>query len=81
MLFTGPDPVSGDNERRLPATVRNLRHNHLGDYWTTLLQNPLNNPQYIQPPEEHGVHVQENNCDDPGSLGAQELPPARALAP
>src|SRR5258708_10511217 len=34
--------------------------------------------QDIQSPEEHGVHVQEIDCDDPGGMGVQELPPARA---
>jgi len=34
--------------------------------------------QDIQSPEQRGVHVQEIGCDDPGGLGAQELPPARA---
>ena len=37
--------------------------------------------QDMQPLEEHGVHVQEIDCDDPGGLGVQELPPARARAP
>ena len=37
--------------------------------------------QDMQSPEEHGVHVQEIDCHDPGSLGVQELPPARARAP
>ena len=36
--------------------------------------------EYIQPPQQHGVHVQEIDCDDPGSPGVQELPPARARA-
>jgi hypothetical protein len=36
--------------------------------------------QDMQSPEEHGVHVQEIDGEDPGSLGAQELPPARARA-
>src|SRR5271154_998031 len=40
----------------------------------------LDEHQDIQSPEEHGVHVQEIHCDDPGSLDAQELPPARARA-
>ena len=31
-------------------------------------------------PKEHGVHVQEIDCDDPGGLGVQELPPARTRA-
>ena len=37
--------------------------------------------QDIQSPEEHGVHVQEIDGDDPGSLSVQELPPARTRAP
>jgi hypothetical protein len=37
--------------------------------------------QDMQPPEVHGVHVQEVDCDDPGGLGVQEPPPARARAP
>jgi len=37
--------------------------------------------QDIQSPEEHGVHVQEIDCDNPGGLSVQELPPARARAP
>jgi hypothetical protein len=36
--------------------------------------------QDMQPLKEHGVHVQEIDCDDPGGLGVQELPPARARA-
>ena len=36
--------------------------------------------QDMQSPEEHGVHVQEIDCDDSGSLAVQELPPARARA-
>ena len=38
----------------------------------------LDEYQDIQSPEEHGIDVQEIDCDDPGSLGVQELPPARA---
>ncbi len=34
--------------------------------------------QDVQSPEEHGVHVQEVNGEDPGGLGMQELPPGRA---
>ena len=41
----------------------------------------LDEHQDIQSPQEHGVHVQEIDGDDPGSLGVQELPPARARAP
>jgi hypothetical protein len=40
----------------------------------------FNEHQDIQSPEEHGVHVQEVDGEDPGSLGMQELPPARARA-
>ena len=36
--------------------------------------------EHIQSPEKHGVHMQEIDCDDPGGLGVQELPPARARA-
>ncbi len=36
--------------------------------------------QDVQPPGEHGARGQETGCDDPGALGAQELPPARARA-
>jgi hypothetical protein len=32
----------------------------------------------IQPVEQHGVHVQEIDCEDPGGLGMEELPPGRA---
>jgi hypothetical protein len=34
--------------------------------------------QDVQSPEQHGVHGQEIGGDDPGGLGAQEPPPARA---
>jgi hypothetical protein len=34
----------------------------------------LDEHQDVQSSEEHGVHVQEIDCNDPGSLGAQELP-------
>jgi hypothetical protein len=27
--------------------------------------------------QQHGVHVQEVDCEDPGCLGVQELPPLR----
>ena len=40
----------------------------------------LDEHQDMQSPEEHGVHVQEIDCDDPGSLGVQELAPARTRA-
>jgi len=38
----------------------------------------LDEHQDVQSPEEHGVHVQEIDCDNPGGVGAQELPPAWA---
>ena len=38
------------------------------------------NTRACSSPEKHGVHVQEIRCDDPGGLGVQELPPARARA-
>jgi hypothetical protein len=38
----------------------------------------LDEHQDIQPLQQHGVHVQEVDCEDPGCLGVQELPPARA---
>jgi hypothetical protein len=37
--------------------------------------------QDIQSPEQHDARVRETGCDDPGGLGVQELPPARARAP
>ena len=37
--------------------------------------------QDMQSPQEHGVHMQEIDCDDPGGSGTQELPPAWARAP
>ena len=40
----------------------------------------LDEHQDIQSPQEHGVHVQEIDRDDPGGLGVQELPPARTRA-
>jgi hypothetical protein len=36
--------------------------------------------QDMQSPQEHRVHVQEIDCDDPGCPGVQEVPPARARA-
>ena len=36
--------------------------------------------QDIQSSEQHGVHVQEVDREDPGGLGVQELPPGRARA-
>ena len=41
----------------------------------------LDEHQHVQALQQHGVHVQEIDCDDPGGLGAQELPPARPRAP
>jgi hypothetical protein len=38
----------------------------------------LDEHQDVQSPEEHGVHVQEVDGEDPGGLGMQELPPGRA---
>jgi hypothetical protein len=38
----------------------------------------LDEHQDIQPRQQHGVHVQEVNGEDPGRLGVQELPPGRA---
>ncbi len=38
----------------------------------------LDKHQDIQPVQQHGVHVQEVHCEDPGGLGVQELPPGRA---
>ena len=32
------------------------------------------------PFQQHGVDVQEVDCEDPGGLGVQELPPGRARA-
>jgi hypothetical protein len=40
----------------------------------------LDEHQDIQPPQQHGVHVQEIDRDDPGGLGCQELPP-RGVGP
>ena len=37
--------------------------------------------QHVYALQQHGVHMQEVDCDDPGGLGVQELPPARARAP
>ena len=33
--------------------------------------------QHVQSPQQHRVHVQEINREDPGRLGVQELPPRR----
>ena len=40
----------------------------------------LNEHQDIQSLQQHGVHVQEVDREDPGGLGYQELPPRRARA-
>jgi hypothetical protein len=39
------------------------------------------NTRCVYPLQQHGVHVQEIDCDDPGGRGTQELPPAWARAP
>ena len=38
----------------------------------------LDEHQHVHALEQHGVHVQEINREDPGSLRCQELPPRRA---
>jgi hypothetical protein len=38
----------------------------------------LDEHQHVYPLQQHGVHVQETDREDPGGLGAQELPPRRA---
>ena len=38
----------------------------------------LDEHQHVNALQQHGVHVQEINREDPGSLGVQELPPCRA---
>jgi hypothetical protein len=38
----------------------------------------LDEHQDVQSLEQHGVRVLEVHGEDPGSLGAQELPPRRA---
>ena len=40
----------------------------------------LDEHQDIQSFQQHGVHMQEVDRDDPGGLGVQELPPGRARA-
>jgi hypothetical protein len=40
----------------------------------------LDEHQDVQPFQQHGVDVQEADCEDPGGLGVQELPPGRARA-
>ena len=36
--------------------------------------------QHVYALRQHGVHVQEIDCHDPGGLGGQELAPARTRA-
>jgi len=38
----------------------------------------LDEHQHIDALQQHGVHVQEIDREDPGGLGCQELPPRRA---
>ena len=38
----------------------------------------LDEHQHVDALQQHGVHVQEINREDPGGLGVQELPPRRA---
>ena len=40
----------------------------------------LDEHQDVQALQQHGVHVEEVDGEDPGGLGVQELPPARARA-
>ena len=40
----------------------------------------LDEYQDVQSSQQHSVHVQEVDRDDPGGLGVQDLPPARARA-
>ena len=40
----------------------------------------LDEHQDVQPFQQHGVDVQEVDCEDPGGLGVQELAPGRACA-
>jgi hypothetical protein len=41
----------------------------------------LDEYQHVPALQQHGVHVQEIDREDPGGLGCQELPPARTRAP
>ena len=34
----------------------------------------LDEDQYVQSSQQHGIHVQEVDREDPGGLGVQELP-------
>jgi hypothetical protein len=38
----------------------------------------LDEYQHVDALQQHGVHVQEIDREDPGGLGCQELPPRRA---
>ena len=38
------------------------------------------NTRYVHALQQHGVHVQEVDREDPGGLGVQELPPRQARA-
>jgi hypothetical protein len=38
----------------------------------------LDEHQDVEALQQHGVHVQEVDGEDPGGLGAKELPPGRA---
>jgi hypothetical protein len=38
----------------------------------------LDEDQYVQSSQQHGIRVQEVDREDPGGLGVQELPPGRA---
>jgi len=40
----------------------------------------LDEHQDIQSPQQHSVHVQEVDGEDPGGLDVQELPPRRVRA-
>jgi hypothetical protein len=40
----------------------------------------LDEHQDVQSLQQHGVHVEEVDGEDPGGLGVQELPPGRARA-
>jgi len=35
------------------------------------------NTRTVQPFQQHGVDMQEVDCEDPGGLAVQELPPLR----
>ena len=40
----------------------------------------LQHEQHVEPPQRHGVDVEEVDREHPGGLGAQELPPAQVVA-